>query len=219
MSQVFVILGPSACGKTFRTCQILRLKDEIIENGEHIKNVIFCYAAWQPVYQQLQDENIVTQWVNKMPTNEEFIDMVKPFANKGGSICVIDDFMSQLDKELDEIVRVSSRHYKTTTFILFQSLFPVQKMARNISLNVKFIHAHKNPRENSQIQYLARQIMPVGYKWLVQAYHKATEEPYSSFLFDLTQEREPHLRFRSHYLPYEFPMRVYFQKGDPAFKR
>ena len=191
----------------------------MIENGDQIKNVIFCYAAWQPLYQKLKDENVVTTWVNKMPTNEEFIDMVKPYKNIGGSICVIDDFMSELGKDLDEIVRVSSRHYMTTTFILFQSLFPIQKLSRNISLNVKFIHAHKNPRENSQIQYLARQIMPTGYKWIVNAYHKATEEPYSAFLFDLTQQREPHLRFRSHYLPYEFPMRVYFQKGDPAFKK
>jgi hypothetical protein len=217
-STISYVSGPSASGKTFRVCEILRLKDEIIENGDQIRNVVFCYAAWQPVYQQLKNDRIVTQWVNKMPSNDEFIELVKPFVNKGGSICVIDDFMSELDKGLDEIVRVSSRHYNTTTFLLFQSLFPIQKMARQISLNIKFIHIHKNPRENAQIQYLARQIMPIGYKWIVEAYHHATTEPYSCFLIDLTQERQSHLRFRSHYLPHEFPMRVYFQKGDPAFK-
>ena len=148
-----------------------------------------------------------------MPTNEEFIDLVRDFKDSGGSIVVIDDFMSEIGKDLDEIVRVSSRHHNTTTFILFQSLFPVHRLARQISLNVKFLHLHKNPRENAQIQYLARQLQPQSYKWIVEAYHEATSEPFSCFLIDLTQERESDLRFRSHYLPSEFPMRVWMKRG------
>ena len=116
-----------------------------------------------------------------MLTNEEFIAAVQPFTQRGGSIVVIDDFMSEINKDLDKIVRVTSQHYNTTTFILFQSLFPAHRLARQISMNVKFLHIHKNPRENAQIQYLARQLMPHSYKWIVEAYHEATKEPYSCF--------------------------------------
>lgn len=208
-----LMVGPSASGKTFRTAQILRLKDKLIEDGENVTNVIFCYSAWQPLYQSLKEGGIVSRWINKMPTNDEFIALTKPFINKGGSICVVDDFMSNINKDLDEIVRVTSRHMNTSTFILFQSLFPPHKLARQISLNVKFLHVHKNPRENAQIQYLARQVMPQNSKWIVESYHEATKEPFSCFLIDLTQQRESHLRFRSNYLPSEFPMKVWQARG------
>ena len=208
-----LMVGPSASGKTFRTARILRLKHLILENGEHIKNVVFCYAAWQKEYDLLKNENVVTQWFNKMPTNDDFIKLVEPFTDKGGSVVVIDDFMSAINKDMEEIVRVTSRHYNTTTFILFQSLFPPHKLARQISLNVKFLHIHKNPRENAQITFLARQLMPHAYKWIVDVYHEVTQQPYSCLLIDLTQERDECLRFRSNYLPGEFPMKLWVQKG------
>ena len=122
--------------------------------------------------------------------------------------------MSHINKDLDKIVRVTSRHMGCTTFILFQSLFPTHKLARQISLNVKFLHIHKNPRENAQIQYLARQVSPGDSKWIVESYHKATENPFSCFLMDLTQQQKPHLRYRSNYLPHEQPMIVWTSKGN-----
>ena len=168
--------GVSGSGKTFRVAQILRLKNEILKNGEQIKNVVFCYATWQPVYFLLQQENTVSQWINMIPSVDDFVRMVEPYKNCGGSLVIIDDFMGHITPGMDEIVRVHSRHNNTSTFLLFQSLFPAQKLSRNISLNMRYIHVYKNPRENSQFGYLARQIMPQGYKWLVQAYYEATKK-------------------------------------------
>lgn len=209
-----LLVGPSGSGKTYRISRILRLKDSLIQNGNCIKNVVFCYAAWQKEYDILNKDGIVTTWFNKMPTNGEFIGLVEKYVDHGGSIVVIDDFMSKINKDMEEIVRVTSRHHNTTTFILFQSLFPPHKLARQISLNVKFLHIHKNPRENAQIQFLARQIQPQSYKWIVEAYHDVTKTPYSCLLIDLTQETEPLLRFRSNYLPEEFPMKIWMEKGN-----
>lgn len=211
-----LVVGPSACGKTVRTCKMLQLKNELIQGGENITNVVFFYSAWQDIYSQLQNRGIVTKFVKKKPSSDEFVQHVQNFTHKGGSIVVIDDFMSDIDRDMVDIVTVQSRHYNTTTFILFQSLFPPNRLARQISLNVKYIHLHKNPRENAQIGILARQIRPGNSGWIVAAYHKVTEEPHTSFLIDLTQEREEMLRFRSHYLPDEGDgiMRVYFPAGS-----
>lgn len=209
-----LVVGPSGSGKTYRTCDILRLKNIIIEDGEAIKNIVFCYAAWQPIYEELKKEGVVTKFIKKMPSSDEFVDLVSEYRDCGGSIVVIDDFMSQINQDLVDIVTVQSRHYNTSTFILFQSLFPPNKLARQISLNVKYIHAHKNPRENAQIQTLAHQLSPKNNKWIVAAYHAVTEEPHQCLLFDLTQQREEKLRYRSHYLPKEFPMRVYMAPGS-----
>ena len=208
-------------GKTHRVARILQLKDDIIEGGDEIKNVVFFYDIWQPVYQQLQDEGVVSKWIRASPTNETFTEAVEPYARNGGSIVVIDDFeRDAASADLAQIVRVSSRHNNASVFLLFQNLFPPQRHAREISLNVKFLHIHKNPRENAQIQYLARQLSPQSYKWIVDAFHMCTRTPFSAFLVDLDQQRENCLRFRSHYLPEEAPMRVWFERGTkmPMFK-
>ena len=155
---------------------------------------------------------MVTKWIKKCPSNQEFVDLVSPYHQRGGSIVVINDFMSEISKDLVEIVTVTSRHYNTSTFILFQSLFPSNPLARQISLNCKYLHLHKNPRENAQIQYLARQISPNNYKWIVEAYHEATKVPYSCFLIDLVQSTPENLRFRSKILPSQWPMEVFIAK-------
>jgi hypothetical protein len=208
-----LLVGPSGCGKTYRVCDILRLKEYLIENGENIKNIIFCYAAWQPIYDKLREQHVVTKFIQKKPSSDEFVQLVKDYRDDGGSIVVIDDFMSQIDQDLVDIVTVQSRHYNTSTFILFQSLFPPNKLARQISLNVKYLHVHKNPRENAQIQTLARQLSPKNSKWIVEAYHAVTQEPHQCLLIDLTQQREEKLRYRSNYLPNEFPMKVWMAVG------
>ncbi len=156
---------------------------------------------------------MVTRFIQKNPSSEDFVKLVEGHRDKGGSIVVIDDFMTQIDQDMVEIVTVQSRHYNTTTFLLFQSLFPPNKLARQISLNVKYLHIHKNPRENAQIQTLARQLSPGSSKWIVDAYHKITETPFQCLLVDLMQNRDENLRYRSNYLPEEAPMRVWMPRG------
>ena len=204
-----VLYGPTASGKTYRVANILREKDKIIKEGSSIKNVVFCYSAWQPIYDQLKKERVVTRWINYMPSTAQFVELVQAYKDAGGSIVCIDDFMTEISKDLVEIVCVKARHYNATVFMLFQSLFPSNPLARQISLNAKYLYIHKNPRENAQISYIARQISPANYKWIVYAYYDATNMPYGYLLIDLTQETPEHLRFRSNILPHEFPMVVY----------
>ena len=213
-----LMVGPPSSGKTFRTARILEAKNTLIQDGEKIKNIVFCYSVWQPTYAELDKKKVVTRWVNKLPTLEEYRNLVNQYKDQGGSIVVIDDFMGGLTKDLVEIVTVESRHNNTSTFILYQSLFPSNPLGRQISLNVKYIHAHKNPRENAQFAFMARQINPGDYKWIVEAYHEATRMPYSSFVIDLMQETPEVLRFRSHILPQEAPMCVWVKQGTQMMR-
>ena len=208
-----LMVGPPASGKTFRLEQILRHRRTLFVGGGDIANVVFCYAAWQDIYDTMQRDNIVTRWVNKMPTQDEFVELVEPYKDRGGSIVVLDDFMGQINQTMVELVTVLARHNNASIFLLFQSLFPANPLARQISLNVKYIHVHKNPRENAQLQFLARQLQPGDFKWIVKAYHDTTKEPYTSFLIDLQQQTPEVMRFRTAYLPSEKPMRAYVKKG------
>ena len=211
-----LLVGPSASGKTFRVAEILRCKNELLVDGSQIQNVVFFYAQWQDIYSQLRDEGVVTKWVNSFPTVEEFQALAKPFVNKGGSICIFDDFESEIGPSLGQIVRVTARHMQTSIFILHQSLFPPQKFARQISLNVRFIHLAKSPRENAQVRFLARQMSPDDWRWICEAFTHVTEQPFRYLLLDLTQECSNLLRVRSHYLPSEAPLKIYVKKGKAS---
>lgn len=124
---------------------------------------------------------------------------------------VIDDFLNEINKSLVEIICVSSRHLKVSCLILNQNLFGSNANLRQISLNVKYIHILKNPRELSQFQYLARQIRPGDYRWLINAFHEATKKPFSCFVIDLTQAMDDSFRFRSNDLSNE-PIKFWMKK-------
>ena len=85
-----LLVGPSASGKTFRVCNILANRAALIEGGENIKNVVFCYSVWQDIYQEMKDKGVVTKFVPKNPSVEDFTKLVAEYKDDGGSICVID---------------------------------------------------------------------------------------------------------------------------------
>ena len=208
LGTISMLCGPAGCGKTVKVAHILKNKNMLFKDGEKVDNVVFCYATWQPLYSELKELNIVTKWVNYLPTNEEFIDLVKDYKEEG-SICIFDDFLNEINKDMVQICCVSSRHYNTASFFLFQNLFPKNPLAREISLNAKFIYVFRSPREKSQFSYLAYQILPKEYKWLIQVYNEVTAVPYGCLIIDLRQEAEDEIRFRSNILPHEYPTIVW----------
>jgi len=65
----------------------------------------------------------------------------------------------------------------------------------------------KNPRDKSQIEFLARQVFPRHPKTLVKIFEAATEKPHSYLFLDLTQECPDNYRFRSNL--FDKPMNIY----------
>ena len=206
---VSLLVGGVAAGKTRRIHEYLKIKNDLFEFGHEIHHVIFYYSVWQTEYTKMNDAGLVQEWVQGFPTNDEFRQKVSPHER---SIVILDDAMSHISRELLEIVTVSARHCKATVFILFQSLFPVHPLARQISLNTRMYHLMKNPRDAQQIQVLARQIRPRDWRFVVESYQAATAEPYSCFIIDLLQETPDDLRFRSNILPNEWPLIVWTAK-------
>lgn len=206
---VHLVAAPAGAGKTTRVARYLALKDELFEKGKETKAVFFFYNIWQPEYTKLQEKGLVTQFVKGFPTNEQFLDKVSEHER---SIVILDDALQFISNELIQIATVSARHSKATTFILLQSLFPAHPLARQLSLNARYFHVLKNPRDNTSLANLARQISPENHRFIVQAFHDATKEPYSCFIIDLNQQTPENLRYRSNILPEEFPMVAYVPK-------
>ena len=78
-----------------------------------------------------------------------------------------------------------------------QNLFPPGKEARTRSLNTHYLVLFKNPRDKSQVEFLARQISPRNPKTLIQVFEAATEKPHSYLFLDLAQECLDEYRLRS----------------------
>lgn len=205
-----LVTGPSGSGKTNLIAKILQNKESIFENGK-CKNIIFFYKEWQQIYDVLENQQLVNRWINHSPTVNEIKEFSEPFRNDEGTICIIDDFMDNLNKNIADVFTKISHHYNVTVFLLLQNIFPEDRNFRTLSYNTKYMIIHKNPRISSQLNHLARQILPRNSEYIIQAYQYVTEPPYSYILLDLHQECPSEIRLRSHITPDTFPMRAYSQ--------
>jgi len=77
--------------------------------------------------------------------------------------------------------------------------------------------ALKNVRDKEQFMYVVGQVFPEDSLDLYNDYLDATQEPYDYLLFDLTQNRNDGLMFRTRIFPNDkLPLTVYSYVGDEA---
>jgi len=212
----FVLAGVTQSGKTSLTLNILRNIDYLFEKPECKQNILFYYHQWQPLYERFKQENIVSEWINALPTEEDVIEKTLVYKDRGGSVIVIDDFAQELNKDIVNIFSILTHHTNSVVFLLTQNLFSKNRAFRDISLNSNYIILFKNPRDQSCIVHFARQFSPGNNAYILEAYKDATKNAYSYLLFDLHQSTDDDLRVRSNVLPSEFPMCVY--KPKPKVK-
>lgn len=207
-----IIAGASQSGKTTFVLNLLRHIDELFLDSRCKNNIIYYYKEMQPNLQSFQSENIVRHWVNKLPTVEDVKDRTLNSKETGGSVIIIDDFASDLTKDISEIFTVIGHHQNTSVILLSQNLFQQGSTFRNVSLNSKYIIIFKNPRDSSQISHFARQFAPNNSKWIVNAFKEATKTPYSYMFLDNHQTTPDVIRVLSNILLHEWPIRVWLEK-------
>lgn len=207
----YLIAGSSQSGKTTFVMNILR-NIEIIENGKDIKNILYFYKEWQPIFDKAYDEKLVTNFLNYIPTVEDIREKTFYYSDKGGSIIIIDDYMQEVTDDIVTLYTTLSHHLNISAFLLTQNLFSKSKGYRDISLNSTYIVLMKNPRDASQIVNFARQIAPGKSRFINSVYKEATRHPHSYLIFDNHQKTPDILRIRSRIFPHEFPIRVWMER-------
>jgi hypothetical protein len=164
-------------------------------------NIIYFYNQWQSSYDSFKKENIVKEWINKLPTEEDIREKTMLHKNKGGSVLVIDDFAQELTKDIATLFTVLSHHTNSVVILLTQNIFAKVKGFRDMSLNATYVILFKNPRDSSQIEHFARQVARSDIAWLIRAFEEATKRPFSYLLFDFHQQTPIPLRIRTCILP------------------
>ena len=112
-----IISGPSQCGKTTFTRQILQHADCLFERP--IRKIVYCYGQWQDCFKELVKE------VTFMEGIPDDIPAVFPPPHRPG-LLVLDDLMrncSDDERILDLFTKVS-HHCDVTCIYLTQNLFP-----------------------------------------------------------------------------------------------
>ena len=114
---------------------------------------------------------------------------------------VIDDLMSETDERVTNLFTKKSHHCNTSVINLVQKVFPKGKESRTISIHAQYMVLFKNPRDNTQVVNLAKQMYPGRVKYMHDAFRDATSVPHGYLLGDLKQSTPEHLRLRSNILP------------------
>lgn len=193
-----LICGPSSSGKSFFVEKFLNNVELMCDTK--FKEIIWCYAVWQPLYSRLSKKNIC-KFHEGLPN----IDTIVP-AERGephARLLIVDDLMREADSSVVDIFTKFSHHKNISVIFISQNLFFQGKGARDISLNASYIVCFKQPRDMSQFFHLCRQVYPKCPLFLQEAYFDATARPHSYLLLDLKQNTDDSLRFRTNIFPSE----------------
>jgi len=191
------VAGPSHSGKTTFVMQLLDKRHEIFDVIP--RRVVWCYGVYQhELNTELQNRGFLLHR-DIIAEND-----IQPY-----DVVVLDDLISESKNSQDVTSMFTRAAHHKPCFIIFimQNLFPPGREARTRSLNTHYYAIFKNPRDKSQVEFLARQIVPRNPKALIEVFEAATEKPHSYLFLDLTQECPDQYRFRSNL--FDRPMQIY----------
>ncbi len=215
LTQPFNLLvsGPSKSGKTTFIFNLLKVSEDMFnKKPDHI---ILYYANSQPLYKEMFKSNLINEMINfndAEPQYQEIHDKVEPYKNGNGSLIIFDDTLSDIKPGFEKIFQVLGHHTNCSLIYISQNLFYNSKTFRNLSLQLDYIVLMRNQRDASQIKSLATQLCPGNSQYIIEAYHAATQQPFSYLFIDCGANSEKELRLRSNIFPHESPYTVYLEK-------
>ena len=193
--------GPSGCGKTTFISDLITNLDQI--SVDPPKKVIYFYKEWQTKFTDMEQ----TLGVNFIEDNDMIIEQIKDFSVP--ALVIFDDMLNSENlKAVAQLFTVFGRHLNLCLAFLTQRLFNNNEFFRQISQNSDYIGVFKNPRNSREIRTLASQITPKTLE-LLTIYQKATKDPYSYVLINLTQEGLPQLKYISNVFAKNHVVNVY----------
>ena len=185
-----MIAGPSESGKTNI------IKNLIFQNQKLIypppNNICYCYAKWQPKYDEILNFDKNIKFIKGLPDISEF----DPSCN---NLLILDD-MIKLCVESEDIFNLfttDSHHQKIAVFLVTQNIFEQGKYARSISINCNYLILMNNPRDKRQITDISGQMFPKKSNRVVEAYEDAVSKPYGYLFIDNHQQTDHSFRLQS----------------------
>ena len=170
----------------------------------------------QNMYLEMKEENLLHELVDvsqQMPTLDDIKEMVEPFHNKGGSMIIFDDCMSDINTDFEHLFCNLSHHMDCSIVFLTQTLFYQNNSFRIMSKNSTYMVLMKNERDKLAISILGRQYSTGNPNFIPQAFSEATKLPYSYLFLDFCGETPSEVKVLSNIFPPEHPTRAYLENN------
>ena len=207
------LVGPSACGKSVFIQNLLQNISTVSKKNP--SKIIYVYKVWQPLFQDMNLQGLVHIFIKD---NENLLEKLKMETIGETCLIVFDDLINS--KNLDEISNlfvVDGRHSNYSMIFTSQRMFVNNEYFRQISNNCDYIVVFRNPRNYSEIRTLAQQLTPINLD-LLEIYTKATKDPFSYLMINLTQECKEDLKFLSHLFDFDHYVKSYVKKNNTQIK-
>lgn len=166
------------------------------------EKVLYCYGIYQPLYETMEKElPFITFQQGLLSTS----DLEALAHDKTCNLVCLDDLMESViaSSEMENLFVKGMHHRHLSVIFLNQNMYCQGKHSRTISLNSHILVLMKNPRDQSQIQCLARQAFMGKSKFLLEAFKDATCQPYGYLVLDFSPSGEEAHRVRTRIFPEE----------------
>jgi hypothetical protein len=190
---VSLFIASSQSGKSTQILKIVEDLPKFYPNA-NFASIKYHYRVYQDKFDRYKH---FVDFIKGLPALE---DVNSDSENDSHQLLVIDDLFppqNKQEKELfEQLSTVFAHHGKITSLITAHNLF--DKNLRLLSLNANLIALAKNVRDSKSVRYFAGQAYYQREKVFLDAFEKATREPYSFLYFSLSPKTPEHLRLFSH---------------------
>jgi len=201
------VCGPSRCGKTVFIKDLLENMSSITK--QNISKVIYVYKVWQSIFEDMSLKGFVNTFLQD---NGNIIEEIKQESFGETTLIIFDDLINSKNiEEISNLFVVDGRHSNYSMIFTSQRMFVNNEYFRQISNNCDYIVVFRNPRNYSEIRTLAQQLTPISLD-LLEIYTKATKDPFSYLMINLTQECNEDLKFLSHLFDFDHYVKSYVKK-------
>ncbi len=204
-----ILSGVSGSGKATWVENLLKNFNTIVKDGSIYRELLWLSGTKQPeLFKRIKENfNGNCRFVTNLPEN--LYDEIEK--TKKQVTIVIDDLMHEISshKDIGKLFTRGRSHLNVNVIVMTQNFFPRGTEMRNLALNTQYQVLFKNPRDMSQIRFLARQVMPGSSNTFTQIYNEATNKQFGYLLCDFTQSIDNDLRFRTNIFPNQAPMIIY----------
>ena len=156
-----IVAGPTGCGKTTFVVSLLRHYHTLVNLPP--EKITLYYGEWQPLYFILSSIHPNLECIEGLPD-------LSSFDSKNRNV----ELMSEMEERVTKLFTKKSHLCNMTVVYLVQNIFPKGKESRTIRINAQYMVLFKNPRDNTQVVNLTKQMFPGRVKYMQEAFRDAT---------------------------------------------